>query len=156
MALEEPANAWLAVDESDDRRHLAGNGSRPEELAEHAHPEAERVGSQGGEVLEQRLRVARVRGAVARVPLLLHAMGHLGRLDGRHQGVDRRDVTVERGDHAPEHGVHLGPVDAFQGLEVALHSTSEELAVQTMDGANLDVGPAVADPGAPVHPARCT
>ena len=35
-ALEEPANARLAVGEGDDRSNLARNGRRPEELAEHA------------------------------------------------------------------------------------------------------------------------
>src|SRR5207248_6145793 len=57
--LEEMADPRLAVGHGDDRRQLARDRCRPEELAEHAHAEPDRVGAEGGEVAEQRLGVAR-------------------------------------------------------------------------------------------------
>ena len=146
VGLQQPAQAWLGVQQRQDRSQLSRYGRPSERLTQPARSDTHHVRRQGDHVSSYRLDVSGMLGSVRRESLPVNRLRLLGGLHHADQVLHPDGVPVEGDDDPAEHGVDLGPLHSLELFQPRFDLAGQGLPGRAVHPAHLDVRPPVADP----------
>ncbi|MHB1547342.1 MAG: hypothetical protein ACYCX8_01210 [Acidimicrobiales bacterium] len=152
VVVEEATDPGLALGQGDERGQLRGERGETEELAERGDSQSEQVGTQRDGVPAEWLDVSGMLGPFVREALIVEVVCFLDALDGVEKIVEVGTVGVEGDDHAPRHGIHLGPLHRVQRFQRVEQVAGEPVGAGSPTTPDLDVCSAGARPHASPSP----